>query len=96
MVQLSLSEGFSYSAFEAMNQGIPVLVLKTISWNNIRMLQVNDFEDHAEMARKIDHVLSLSKKEYTRLSQNCIQNAKVAIAWNNNICEKNIRKILRS
>lgn len=93
ILQLSFSEGFSYSAFEAMNLGIPVLSSQTVYWNRIPLLKVKNYEDHKEIGKKIDKILSLNKKEYTRLSKECIKSARKSIKKNNHICKSNLKKI---
>lgn len=96
LLQLSLSEGFSYSTFEAMNLGIPVLNSQTVSWNTIPMLKIKNCEDHKEIGKKLDKIFALNQKEYTQLSHKCIQVARKVIQKNNAICQKNLRKILQS
>ena len=95
LLQLSFSEGFSYSTFEAMNVGVPVLTSRTIPWNTIPLLKVNNCEDHEEIAKKIDKILSLNQKEYAHLSRNCIKVAKKAIEKNNSVCQKNLKKLFQ-
>ena len=95
LLQISFTEGFSYSAFESMLLGVPVMTSKTIAWNTISLLKVNNCENHIEIARKIDLILSLRPKEYASLSQNCRKVAMKIIQKNNIICKNNLKQILR-
>lgn len=96
LLQISFSEGFSYSTFEAMNLGIPVLVSDAIPWVKIKELKINNIKNPDEISRKADTVLNLNKKEYESLCKRCIDNARQKIRENNNICRYNLTKILKT
>ncbi len=94
LLQISLSESFSYSSFEALNLGIPVIVSNAIPWVKINKLKVRNPEDLKEIALRIDYVLSLNKSDYAKLSKRCRDCARQAISFNNKTCEAELSKIL--
>ncbi len=96
MVHLSFSESYCYSVFEAMARGTPILVSKAVDWVKIKELIVNDPRDHKEIAKKIDFILNLSRKDYIKLSDKCRRNAMESINNNNNLSQKTIKQLLRS
>lgn len=94
LLHLSFSESFCYSVFEAMSLGTPVLVSKAVDWVEIKELIIDNPRDHKEIAKKLDYVLSLNKKEYLKLSEKCKKNALKIIRKNNLISTKVIQSLL--
>ena len=95
LLQLSFSEGFSYSTFEAMNLGVPVLVSDAIPWVRIKELKVKNIKNPNEISKKIDKILTLNKAKYRDLCERCTENARQAIKENNRICKNNLTKVLK-
>jgi len=94
LLYLSFSESFCYSVFEAMILGTPVLVSRAIDWVETKELIINNPRDHKEIAKKLDYILSLNKKEYLILSERCKKNALKIMGKNNLISTKVIESLL--
>lgn len=88
-LQISLSETFSYIAFEHMIQGVPVIGSHSIPYAT-RLAKYNDV---IHMARCMESIIS-SKEEYQHFALDSMRVARKIRKRNNNDAVKTIQKII--
>lgn len=88
-LQVSLTETFSYVAFEHMIQGVPVIASNSVPFAS----EIADYSDVLDIKRKIEHVLS-NTETYQMYCINARKEAIKVAQYNNQIAQDCIEKLI--
>jgi len=90
----SFSEGFCYTAYEAIMEGTPAIVSGAVNWISDPRIIISNPVDVHEMSNKIDSLLKLNEKDYSNLVNKCQDDARKIATINNFIVKNNLGDLL--